>query len=558
MNKFKMEIIFNNKKYDYRDYQKFTNRFESVFNNTSRLALIMERTPDLIFAIYKCMENKITYIPIDPTYPLERIQYMIDQTMPDNIMTNLNKGIKFNPSKSHYTCENNIAYIIYTSGSTGMPKGVEITRDGLMHFMNGISEIIDFSEGKRIACFATVAFDIFFMESIMALYKGLTVVLANDDEKRNPRLMAEFIVSNNIDMIEMTPSNVQLLLKYDNNLNCLKNVKEIMIGAEPFPYKLLKILQEKTSAKIYNLYGLTETTIWSTISDLTKKDKIDIGKPIKGTQIYIIDEELNILDDGKTGEICIGGKGLAKGYLEQDNLTEKQFIYFPQKSYSRIYKTGDLGRWLPDGNLEYHGRLDNQIKLRGHRIELEEIESNINKYQDIIQSIVKVVELNETDKIFEAIYVASKEIDQNDLRTFLEKKIPDYMVPSKFTQIEAFSYLPNGKIDRKNINNSNCNSVKIYDAHNDSQLTEIQKKAFNIIKSNLDESIFPDISIDANLKSTGINSITFIKIVVSLETEFKFEFDDEMLLLTSFSTLRSLTEYTELKVSQLLCETHGI
>ncbi len=551
MNCTNMEIIFNNKKYDYSDYQKFINSFEHIFSDSSRLALLMERTPELIFTIYKCMEDKITYIPIDPSYPLERIQYIVDQTKPDNIMTNMNLNIKFNPNKIKNTFDNNIAYIVYTSGSTGTPKGVEILRDGVMHFIDGISEAIDFTAGKRIACFATIAFDIFFMESIMALYKGLTVVLADENEQHNPRLMAELIVNNNVEMIEMTPSSMQLLLNYDKDLNCLKKVKEIMLGGEPLPLKLLKILQEKTTAKIYNLYGLTETTIWSTISDLTKKDKIDVGKPIRGTQIYIIDEKLNILDDGQAGEICIGGKGLAKGYFEQDKLTEKRFVYLPQEPYVRIYKTGDLGRRLPDGNLEYHGRTDNQIKLRGHRIELEEIEANINEFQNILQSIVKVIDLNETDKILEAIYVGSQVIDQSALRTFLEKRLPDYMIPSKFTQIESFTYLPNGKIDRKNIYSSNYNSIETNVTDTVNELTELQQKAFDIIKSNLEESVIQNINIDSDLASAGINSITFIKIVVSLETEFDFEFDDEKLLFVAFPTLRSITEYTELKVSQL-------
>ena len=212
----------------------------------------------------------------------------------------------------------------------------------------------------------------------MALNKGLTVVLADEEEQRNPKLMAKFIQDNAVDIIQMTPSRMQLLLNYDKELICLKSVKEIMIGGEAFPFGLLQTLQEKTTARIYNMYGPTETTIWSTISNLTYKDHIDIGRPIKNTEIYIMDDSLTLLPSGQIGEICIGGKGLAKGYVGRDDLTAEKFIYLPQKPNVRVYRTGDMGRHLPDGDLEYLGRTDNQVKIRGHRVELEEIESHLN------------------------------------------------------------------------------------------------------------------------------------------------------------------------------------
>lgn len=196
-----------------------------------------------------------------------------------------------------------------------------------------------------------------------ALYKGLTVVLANDDEQRSPKLMAKLIQDNDVDMIQMTPSRMQLLLNHDKELSCLKNAKEIMIGGEPFPLSLLRTLQEKTTAKIYNMYGPTETTIWSTVSELTNKDRIDIGHPIKNTEIYIVDENLSILPDGEAGEICIAGKGLAKGYVNRDDLTAEKFIYLLQKPDVRVYRTGDLGCYLPDGDFEYLGRTDNHWSL---------------------------------------------------------------------------------------------------------------------------------------------------------------------------------------------------
>lgn len=258
------------------------------------------------------------------------LKYIVDNANPNDIMSDVELDIKFIPSLQTISVEEDVVYILYTSGTTGTPKGVKVTWEGLLNFIEGISEIIDFSPGKRIACFTTVAFDIFFLESIMALYKGLTVVLANEDEQRNPRLMAKLIHDNAVDMVQMTPSRMQVLLNHDKELSCLKNVKEIMIGGEAFPLGLLKTLQAKTNAKIYNMYGPTETTIWSTVSDLTQKDRIDIGRPIKNTEVYIVDESLSILPEGQVGEICIAGKGLARGYVGKNDLTIEKFIYLPQ------------------------------------------------------------------------------------------------------------------------------------------------------------------------------------------------------------------------------------
>ena len=240
---------------------------------SSRVALILDRGISLISVIYNCLDKKITYVPIDPNMPDSRISDIINDANVGTVITHQNylrklqvdnvicvdvdDIIDFDPTET----DNETAYILFTSGSTGDPKGVEVTREGLFNFIDGISEIIDFSPGKRIACLTTMSFDIFFLESIMALFKGLTIVLANEDEQRNPKLMEKLIQDNAVDMVQMTPSRMQLLLNHDKELTCLKNVKRIMIGGEPFPISLLKTLQEKTNSKIYNMYGPTETTI---------------------------------------------------------------------------------------------------------------------------------------------------------------------------------------------------------------------------------------------------------------------------------------------------------
>ena len=562
-------IIFENEIKSKNQYEQTIDSIiqEIKSKNVSIVGILSDRNAELLYLIKALFDNRITFIPIDPLFPQERIQYIIhDSNIKAIISQKKYKGqlsdmetffiddIKIEPSKrSNNYIENDIAYILYTSGSTGMPKGVEITREALLNFFEGIAEIIDFFVGKRITCLTTVSFDIFFLESIMALHYGLTVVLANEDEQRNPKLMAKLIKDNAVDMIQLTPSRMQLLLNHDKSLSCLKNVKEILIGGESFSLGLLRILQENTTAKIYNMYGPTETTIWSTVSDLTDKEQVDIGRPIKNTKIYIVDESLYILPNGQAGEICIAGKGLANGYVGKNELTAERFIYLPQKPEVRVYRTGDLGRYLDDDSLEYLGRTDNQVKIRGYRIELEEIESQLNQIEGIKQSVVIALETSETEKILQAFYTSESSVITKDISDYLSRKLPSYMIPVIFKRVESFIQTANGKIDRKRV--LECIEIKPDDVISQDpdsvELNDIQKRAFEVIISNLNEKALDNVSFETDFASIGLDSITFIKMIVALEGEFDFEFDDEMLLITKFPTVSSMIEYAELKVNQM-------
>lgn len=551
-------IIYEDKYFNDSYYTDIVNSIINIIKikGINKVSIFIDRSPLLLVIIYELFKNDIAFIPIDTKLPHKRINdilsdnegLVITQKCYKNLINEYDTiFIDDIPNildiRNEIWNSSELAYILYTSGSTGKPKGVEVTREALINFIDGISEIIDFSPNKKIACFTTVSFDIFFLESIVALYKGVTVVLANEEEQHNPKLMSGLIINNDVDMIQMTPSRMLLLYNYDNELVCLKNVKEIMIGGEPFPLNLLKILQSKTNAKIYNMYGPTETTIWSTVSDLTNSNSVTLGNPIKNTQIFIVDENSNIIENGQIGEICISGKGLAKGYYKQEALTSEKFVYLPQYPNVMVYKTGDLGRFLDNGELCFIGRIDNQVKIRGYRIELEEIEFYINQYNGISQSAVKVVNINETNKILEVVYTANADINIDELKYYLSENLPDYMIPSKFTRISEFSYTINGKIDRKELNiltefskEEKCHTI----------LSEIQQEIINIIKQNLNNSL--DIKLDMNLSDLGIDSVMFVKIIVEIESVFNFEFDDEKLLFTAFPQIIDLIDYVSDKV----------
>ena len=531
------------------------------------IAVILDRTDNLLAVLCASLIGGYTYIPIDPTLPINRISYMLKNSNADLVITSSKYIMSYAPlfmtlniddvfaigtdvivEFNAIDKQNEIAYIIYTSGTTGTPKGVEIKRDSLVNFIEGVSKRIDFSAGKRILSSTTVSFDIFFMETIMALCKGLTIVLANDEEYRNPKLLANLIEENNVDMIQLTPSKLQLMLNYDRELKCFNKVSEIMIGGETFAKELLKILKSKTKAKIYNMYGPTEATIWVTISELTYKEDVDLGTPIQNAQLYIIDDKNNIVTNETIGEIIITGICLAKCYHDDEKLTNDKFIYLSDASLTFLaYRTGDLGR-LSEGRFFYMGRKDSQVKIRGNRIELEEIESVLNSNNAICQSVVVDITTNSGDKILVAFIVENSLIDDVEICLFLSAYLPEYMIPAKYIRVDKLEYTFNEKIDRKLLREKykgmeatpNTNYVAF----------NLQDEIINVIKNNIDQNIFSTVTCDMELPSSGIDSVTFVKIVVALEEFFNFEFDDEMLLFTAFPTIKSMVEYVESKIQK--------
>ncbi|MCL2702982.1 MAG: amino acid adenylation domain-containing protein [Defluviitaleaceae bacterium] len=551
-----IDIVFNGRSYGADDYKNFINSQNGCqVQAAAKVVVAMRRSPELLFAILMLFENNCPCIPVDTSYPRERIQYIISDAAPRFIMTDsgIHANTYLNPMNSKQNNdESDAAYILYTSGSTGNPKGVEVRRDAFDNYIEGICEIIDFSPGKRIACLTTVSFDIFLMESVIALYKGLTVVLGNEDEQRNPKFMGRLIADGGVDILQMTPSRMQLLLNHDKELNCLKNVKEILIGGEPLPLNLLRVLKERTPARIYNMYGPTEATIWATVSDLTEKDSIDIGRPLKNTAIYIVDENMSVLPHGQTGEICIGGKSLAKGYVDLDDLTVEKFIYLPDMPEERVFRTGDAGRVLPDGNIEYLYRMDNQLKIRGYRVELEEIEVQLNQYAGIRQSVVTVYTTGDADMVLEAFYTSEADIPQNNLMNHLSQKLPSYMIPALFKRVEDFIWTGNGKIDRKRVR-----ECTVIEAGSESagiapteQTTEVQRKILQVIKSRVDQQFSNRVVMAASFEESGVDSLVYVELVVALEGEFDIEFDDEMIVTTAFSGFKGLVEYVESKVGE--------
>lgn len=431
----------------------------------SIVGIMVSRSLEMIVAMLGVLKVGATYVPIDPEYPTQRISYMLENSNAQYLLQNKKlqqkidfpKTILVDLEEAFYQTEDknnpepignsqDPMYIIYTSGSTGMPKGVILTHKNIVNFILGTSQKIHF-KGKTIASVTTISFDIFVLESFLALACGAKIVIANEEEQTGAMQFNKMCIKHHVNMIQTTPSRLEAFLKGDTTF--IKNMTEILVGGEPFPITLLKQIQSLTNAKIYNLYGPTETAVWSTICELTHENQILIGKPIANTKCFILAQDQTLLPPRMPGTLYIGGDGVSKGYLKNEELTHQKFIANPYGE-GTIYNTNDLAYYTLDGNLIHLGRSDNQVKINGYRIELGEIENAIHSFDGITNVVVKAIKLKERNVLI-AYYIAKHNVNIVDLKQHLHSCLPQYMVPHFFIQMEQFPYTPNGKIDRKSL-----------------------------------------------------------------------------------------------------------
>jgi amino acid adenylation domain-containing protein len=562
------EVIQGNRIFLGDDISRIADKIKGIFLATKDIrdkpviAFALPRSELLFAAIIAALQSRITFLPLDLRFPKERIDYMLDLAQVNYILTTSGQSYDFggrnivyyDQYENHESApdyvdnqDNEIAYVLFTSGSSGHPKGVEVTRSGLENFLDAVPQIIDFSAGRKIACFTNCTFDIFFLESVLALYQGLSIVMTNEEEQDNPREIEKLLSRHKIDMLQMTPSRLKLIQMIDKNFKCLSNVKTLMVGGEPLSEALFGILKEKTNAEIYNMYGPTETTIWSCISNLTGKESVDIGKPIGGTNIYILSEDLQLAAGGDIGEICIGGKGLAKGYLNNPEQTEKSFCRLPFEPFERIYLTGDLGRYYGE-NLIFLGRKDEQVKLRGHRIELDGIDANIMRIDGIAASTTCFDTEGERLVNF---YISGNGVDfeEKNLRQMLSNMLPEYMIPSRFCSVVEFHYTPSGKIDRKAMLR-NWKDEKMAIPQTSLPVISSSDQTTEIVIE-----IFKGVLEDGNLMITGnslltdfeMNSMSYVNIIVQIEGVFGFEVETERLI-NWFESVNEISQYIKTRL----------
>ncbi|MCY8187925.1 non-ribosomal peptide synthetase DhbF [Bacillus spizizenii] len=473
----RIALICDDVQVNYQELNEKANRLahlliEKGLGPEQFVALALPRSPEMVASMLAVLKTGAAYLPLDPEFPADRISYMLEDAKPSCIITTeeiaarLPDGLsvpqlvldqtvtqeivkRYSPDNPNVSVSlAHPAYIIYTSGSTGRPKGVVVTLKSLSNFLLSMQEAFSLGEEDRLLAVTTVAFDISALELYLPLISGAQIVIAKKETIREPQALAKMIEYFDIDIMQATPTLWHALVT--NEPETLRGLR-VLVGGEALPSGLLQALQ-KLHCSVTNLYGPTETTIWSATAFLEEglKGVPPIGKPIWNTQVYVLDNGLQPVPPGVVGELYIAGTGLARGYFRRPDLTAERFVADPYgPPGARMYRTGDQARWRADGSLDYIGRADHQIKIRGFRIELGEIDAVLAKHPDIEQAAVVVREDQPGDKQLVAYVVAASAIDTADLRRYVGASLPDYMVPAAFMEMDELPLTPNGKLDRK-------------------------------------------------------------------------------------------------------------
>lgn len=515
------------------------------------VAIATERSIKMLIGLLAIMKAGAAYLPLDPEYPKDRIEFMLEDSGAKTLLLSKKYQNSYQTNAEYLiiediwpllkkkspqivnVSENDLAYILYTSGSTGKPKGVKITHQNLANFLTSMKLTPGICASDSLLAITTISFDIAGLELFLPLIAGAELVIADSESTKDGRLLFDILLQRPITVMQATPSTWQMIL--DSGWTNPLPIK-ILSGGEAMSKDLAEKLT-KVSRELWNMYGPTETTIWSTIKQILPDDEIlTIGNAIQNTEVYILNEQNKPLAINEVGEICIGGDGVAKGYLNRAELTAEKFIsHFEQdKSERKLYKTGDLGKILPNGEVFCLGRIDQQVKIRGHRIELGEIEAIIAQHKDVKQSVVSTFELNPGDKRLVAYVLLSEDADNVKFDTIeetdtnaevkmvskestsfwkknLSDQLPNYMVPDYYISLTSFPLTPNSKIDRKAL------PIPI--------IKKISNSATQILTDNekLVAEIWTDLLCMPDLKATddffelGGHSLLAINVMVAIE-----------------------------------------
>jgi amino acid adenylation domain-containing protein len=478
-------LVFKDERISYRELNRRANALARRLRDLGvrpemLVGIMLDRSVEMMVAVLGTLKAGAAYVPLDPSYPRERLRFIIEDagisllltrerpgaevfaTVPTNDETAVGPHVvNVDAERESINEENyenpvsvvgpkNLAYVIYTSGSTGVPKGVQVPHGCVVNCLHTLRRQIGIHADDALLAVTTLSFDIATLELLLPLTTGARVVLADHEEASDGTLLAGIIERDTVTVMQATPATWRLLVGagWRDEGRRLKALS----GGEALPRDLADQLLER-GVELWNMYGPTETTIWSATHRVeSSTGPVPIGRPIGNTQIYILDSHLQPTPIGVPGEVYIGGDGVTRGYLRRPALTAERFVPDPFgiQPGGRLYRTGDVGRYLPDGNILFSGRLDHQIKLRGHRIELGEVEALLDRHEAVREAAVILREDAPGDVRLVAYVVAREghEADAVVLRRYLQTQLPEYMLPSAFVFLPTLPLTPNGKVNR--------------------------------------------------------------------------------------------------------------
>lgn len=550
----KIALIYKDEVYSYHRLDEITdliayNLMSQGVKQNEVIGIFMEKSDHYVLSILGILKCGCTYLPMDKLYPLKRICKMIEYSnatwvISDEIL-DLTKDLTNNCSVLKYQCmyddngevqkpklknmsQKSLAYIIFTSGSTGDPKGMGIKQFSVINLINDFNnKLCDKPEIERVGLLAPMVFDMSVAQMYYALLNGKTLVLIPDKAKVDAKELLTYISDKQINFCDITPQHLRAMVKYMQKNEGKIILPQVMLSSgEELPIDVARDyfkLKQNSQNVLLNFYGPTEVCVYAACYQITKDsieslDQMYIGKAICNTDIYILDSEGRICDEGIVGELCISGYGLADGYINNVELTKKLFVPNPFKKDELMYKTGDLAKRSLTGNIICLGRKDNQVKLRGYRVELGEIEHHLNQIDEIDQSKV-LVDRETNSEVLVAYYTSKGELSTDVISSYLKERVPNYMIPTYYVWIEKFHTNINGKIDVKNlpkIKGLNKTS-KFYEVLADTKLDDYDRKLLAICQSRLGRL---DINLADNFFSVGGDSLLVMHLCIEIEYEW--------------------------------------
>jgi amino acid adenylation domain-containing protein len=559
-------LVFGQDWLTYKELNERSNRLAHYLQKQGVKAetlvpVCMERSINMVVGILGIMKAGGAYIPVDPSYPEDRIRYMLEDTGASIVLSNTANGEKLGESSipvieldsdwelisgqssadiDDKPSADQLAYVIYTSGSTGKPKGVMIEHHSLVNLVAWHNREYEVTETSKATSMAGVGFDAFGWEIWPYLSAGASIHIIDNDTRLSAAALSALFIDEHI-----THSFVSTALVPDfieSSRHKTVSLKYLLTGGD----KLSAVNLDGITYTLVNNYGPTENTVVATNCIVSQNDKVlPIGKPISNTQIHILSSDGELSPIGVPGEIYIGGASLARGYLNRPDLTAEKFNAdpFSKEPGARVYKTGDLGRWLPDGNIEYMGRIDDQVKIRGFRIELGEIESVLNQHSGIQQAVVLAKEDKQGTKRLAGYVVAEGEFDKQAIQAYLSTKLPDYMVPALWVELESIPLTPNGKIDRKALPDPDLQSI----------ITEYvaPRNATEQALANIWQELLglERIGIHDNFFELGGHSLLAMRVVSYIERELSVSIPIQMLF--QFTSISDLSKYLEFEIQTI-------